>query len=422
MKRLAWFCLLTMFVVGCEQSSATDQFKSSIASREDGITGLWCDYLADPLWSERDAYDAAHMLMIPLEYSFAFDNPTLKGCFADYVDRLEKAVKADKVHPGRLNWLQHLHLVARYLVLEGDVDAADWVLDEFNRYWLEEPAWLWDRKPFLGIRERIEWKLAASDEDLQRSYHNVIFDEDYFAVILGIDLYGLYSQAGRFAECGQACLQAKDLFLRIFTERVEWRGKGWLIDVGRWDDHRDFAYAEYYRPPVSKKGKALPPQPRVGGVIDSSHAHRYPSWLRSARLALGEEDKLVPLLQQGLIYQLMHVMWVGNQGNVPILNNYMDGHNGWFRWSYETHQDGANGYGPYALSGTFAFGWWALLGDDEVSAQYMRLANAYPLSEADLNLYVDSSTRDRHPLVSNRWRNGMMVDLARKASALAKKF
>lgn len=128
-----------MFAVGCDQAIATDQFEGPIVSREDvmgpGITEFWCNYLADPLWSERNAYDVAHMLMIPFEYSFSFDTLTLKGFFSGYVDWFEKAVKADKVDLGRLNWLQHLHLVARYLVLEDDVDAAGWVLDEFNRYW-----------------------------------------------------------------------------------------------------------------------------------------------------------------------------------------------------------------------------------------------------------------------------------------------
>ncbi|WP_410473568.1 hypothetical protein [Guyparkeria sp. TX1] len=426
MKRLAFFCVVMMFSVGCDQTSATDQFEGPIASREDvlgpGITELWCNYLADPLWSERDAYDAAHMLMIPLEYSYAFDNPTLKGCFADYVDRLEKAVKADKVDLGRLNWLQHLHLVARYLVLEDDVDAAGWVLDEFNRYWSAEPAWLWGREPFAGISERIEWKLATTNDVLERSYYNVIFDEDYFAMTLGLDLYGLFSRAGKLGECGLGCAQAKEFFLRVFTERVEWQGDGWLIDVGRWDDHRDFAYSRYYRQPVSMDGEPLPPQPLEDAVIDSSHAHRYPSWLRSAELSIGKETGLILRLQDGLVHQFLSEVLAPNQGTIPLLNNYMDGHNGWFRWKYASHKGVLQGYGPYGLSGTFAFGWWALLGDERVSYQYERLIDSFPLSSSELSVYSDTSTRRRHPLVETRWSNGMMESLAQMSARISEKF
>jgi len=385
---------------------------------------LWCRYLSDPLWSKRDAYDAAHVLLVPLEHAFAFNDVTLKACFAGYIERVRRAVQSREVDPGRLGWLQHLHLVARYLVLADEVDSADWVLDEFQRFWLTEPAWLWGRDPFTGIRDRIKWKLAASDEGLARSYYNVIFDEDYYATSLGLDLYGLYSRADRLEQCGDACIEAKALFLRIFAERTEWRGDGWLIDVGRWDDHPDFAYAQYYIAPISLAGDALPRRPRHGGVIDSSHAHRYPSWLRSAQLALREERELefVARLQRGLAHQFSKAILVPEQGRIPVLNNYMDGHNGWFRWNYATHEGALKGYGPYALSGTFALGWWSLLGDSQIAAQYERLVQSFPLSEPELQLYVGSSTRERHPLIQEGWANGLMADIALRAAELSRHF
>lgn len=383
-------------------------------------SALWCQYLSGPLWGKRDAYDSAHALLIPLEHAFAFNDSALKACFSGYIERLQLAVHNREVDPGRLNWLQHLHLVARYLVLADEVDSADWVLDEFKRLWLTEPAWLWGRNPFTGIRERINWKLTISDEEVARSYYKVIFDEDYFAMSLGLDLYGLYSRAGRLEECGDACAEAKALFLRVFSERTEWRDDGWLIDVGRWDDHPDFAYAQYYLAPISLAGEALPPRPRDGGVIDSSHAHRYSSWLRSAQLALAEEQELVVRLQQGLARQFLRVILVPEQGRLPVLNNYMDGHNGWFRWNYATHAGAHKGYGPYALSGTFALGWWSLLGGSEIAAQYERLGQSFPLSEPELQLYAGSSTRERHPLIHEGWNNGLMADIALRAAELAR--
>jgi hypothetical protein len=381
---------------------------------------LWCDYLRDPLWIQRDAYDAAHALLIPLEHAFAFNDGTLKNCFSTYVRNLQRAVNNREVDPGRLNWLQHLHLVARYLVLSNDIESAAWVLDEFTRLWNSEPAWLWARDPFPGIRDRIEWKLESSGEPLARSYYNVIFDEDYFAMSLGLDLYGLYSRAGRLEECGDACKEARLLFLRVFSERTKWHGDRWLIDVGRWDDHPDFSYSQYYVPPVSPKGETLPPHPRRGGVIDSSHAHRYPSWLRSAQLALKDERDYIERLRRGLSQQFSHVILVQDQGRIPLLNNYMDGHNGWFRWNYATHTGVLKGYGPYALSGTFSFGWWSLLGGEEIAAQYERLAKSIPLTDTELQLYAGSSTRTRHPLIEEGWSNGLMADIAWRAAELAR--
>lgn len=424
MRRLILALVCSLLLAACDAADSPPKPASVATSQVDNLptagTQLWCDYLSDPLWSKRDAYDAGHALLIPLEHAFAVDDVPLKKCFAGYVSRLQQAVGKQDVDPGRLNWLQHLHLVGRYLVLAGDVDSAGWLLEEFKRFWLEEPAWLWAVDPFTGIRDRIEWKLGAPDESLARSYYNVIFDEDYFALSLGLDLYGLYSRAGRLEECGKGCIEARDLFLRVFSERTEWRGGGWLIDVGRWDDHPDFAHAQYYRPPLSPEGDPLPPQPRRGGVIDSSHAHRYPSWLRSAQLALREDEAFVERLRSGLSHQFAEVILAPDQGRIPILNNYMDGHNGWYRWNYATHTGPLKGYGPYALSGTFALGWWSLLGDERIAEQYERLAQSFPLSEAELQLYAGSSTRERHPLIHNAWRNGMMADISMRASELAR--
>lgn len=421
--RLLFALACALLFAGCNAADS-DPAPQTVAKSESVSpiwgTQRWCDYLSDPLWSKRDAYDAAHVLLIPLEHAFAFNDVPLKACFSGYVDRVQQAVRNHDIDLGRLAWLQHLHLVSRYLVLAGDVDSAGWVAAQFNRFWSTESAWLWGMEPFTGIRDRIVWKLNESDESLARSYYNVVFDEDYFALSLGVDLYGLYSVAGRLEECGNGCVEARELFLRVFSERTEWRGDGWLIDVGRWDDHRDFAHAQYYRPPLSSEGGALPIQPRRGGVIDSSHAHRYPSWLRSAQLALRKDEGFIKSLIRGLSHQFSTVILEADQGRIPILNNYMDGHNGWYRWDYPTHTGVHKGYGPYALSGTFSLGWWSLLGDERIAEQYARLAQSFPLSEAELQLYKGSSTRERHPLIDAAWSNGLMADIALRAAELAR--
>ncbi|NVF13662.1 hypothetical protein [Vreelandella maris] len=380
---------------------------------------LFCEYLNEPLWTQRNAYDAAHLLMIPLEYAFEFNDEVLLDCFSNYISNLKKTVSNKSWEiPGRLNWLQHLHLVGRYYVLSDNIIGSDWLLNEFQKLWSDEPAWLWARDPFGGIKERIGWKLTTPDKEISQSYYNVIFDEDYFALSLGLDLYGLYSRADRLNEC-TGCVEAKDFFLTIFKDRVEWYGDGWLIDVGRWRDHRDHAYASYYREPVSLEGEVLSPQPRNDAVTDSSHAFRYPSWLRSAQLALKEDSAFIHDLQTGLKFQFLNVILVSGQEGVPMLNNYMDGKNGWFRYNYASHKGALNGYGPYSLSGSFAIGWWSLLGGENISSEYDSLIEAFPLESAELQLYAGSSTREQHPLVSDKWNNGMMMSIAQMSSLLS---
>lgn len=105
---------------------------------------------------------------------------------------------------------------------------------------------------------------------------------------------------------------------------------------------------------------------------------------------------------------------------VPVLNNFMSGHNGYYRYGYSTQTGYFKGYPPYALSGTFAYGYWALLGD-ELNPYYQKLANAYPLSQEVLHIYQDSSTREQHPLLQNGWTNGLLETIAKMAVYVSKK-
>lgn len=384
------------------------------------LTETLCAYMDDPLWSKTNAYDAAHVLMVPLEYAFFSGNSKLKRCFSRYFSRLQKNSDNGFEELGALTWLQHLHLAARYAVLENDIELSDRLRKELNTIWRKGDAWLWGRSPFTGIATRIEWKLNADVNKLEKSYYNVIFDEDYFALALGIDLYGIYSRLGKLDRCGE-CQEAKDLFLRVFEERVTWIGDRWLIDVDYWRDHPDFAFSGYFVEPIDNSGKLLPKEVAARVTIDSSHAHRYPSWLRSADLALEGEDKaFVNRLQQGLRTQFNeHILSESTVHGMPLLNNYMDGRNGYFRYNYATHSGARKGYSPFALSGTLSLGWWAMLGGEKISQVYFDLFSSFPLSTAQRHVYDDPSTRERHPVVAGRFDNSLLYVVSLMASELS---
>lgn len=375
-----------------------------------------CIYLKDNLWERRDASDAAMTLLVPLEYAYLAEDKVLQKCFSAYVARMQAYQPTKKEDVSVLSWLEHLHLISRYVVLSKDYKFLPWLKEEFITYWAEQDAWIWAREPFKGISQRLEWKLNTPRETLSKSYYNVIFDEDYFALTLGVDLYGIFNQQSALGDCSQ-CLEAKNIFLQVFSERLTWfDGNRWLIDVGAWAEHPDWGYAAYLKEPKSNEGTILPKRVVSEIAVDSSHAVRFPSWLRSAELAFnGKDREYIRRLRKGLEAQLLEKVIVKDTVfPVPILRNYMSGHNGYYRYGYASQQGYFYGYPPYALSGTFAYGGWSLLGQG-ISDYYLQLSNAYPLSDEVLQIYSDSSTRTIHPLLKDGWQNGLLETIAKMA-------
>lgn len=418
-KFLLLMSMLVFSHIGLSATSLSEYTVEDEAQSE----AMLCRYMSDPLWSKMNAYDATHLLMIPLEYAFKNNKSVIKKCFSDYFLKLQKVPILELERLGVLTWLQHLHLASRYAVLSNDNALADWLTVQFKALWRENDAWLWGREPFTGIAERINWKLNTRREEVSRSYYRVIFDEDYFALSLGIDLYGINVRNETLEQCPE-CQEAKSLFLRVFNERLTWIGNRWLIDVGLWQSHPDFAFSGYFIEPVDNNGELLQPETSVQVVIDSSHAHRYPSWLRSAELALDSDEKeYINKLQEGLRVQFKeYILSNSSLDGLPLLNNFMDGGNGYFRYNYSTHSGFRKGYSPYGLSGTLAFGWWAMLGGKEISKVYSDLHDSFPLSSAQHHVYGDPSTRKRHSIVSDRFDNSLIYAISLMASELSLDF
>jgi hypothetical protein len=120
-----------------------------------------------------------------------------------------------------------------------------------------------------------------------------------------------------------------------------------------------------------------------------------------------------------LRWQLLNIIIDNHQNmGVPILNNYMCGHNGYYRYNYDG--SGSKGHGPYELSGTFSLGWWSLLGGEEIAVHYQNLSNAYPLSDALMPFFKDLSLSADFPLSDTTQTNGMRQNLARMSAVVAK--
>jgi len=219
-----------------------------------------------------------------------------------------------------------------------------------------EAGWYPEVGNFPNVQQRLSAKLYGDVESFQKkSYYRGITDHELFFFAIAADLRYIASQVPRM----QPLIEDASLeqIMAMADEVVKQRSKtdmgGFLFDVGVWDDHPDHAYAGYYDLdyPQAK-------HPAQQGSWDSSHSHRWPWWLASYRDAYPPESEQY-LFYDGLLQNLANQFAycvVEYDAAGSLLNNYMDGRNGWYRVR-ETW-----GYGPYTLSSTAIYGSWYLLG------------------------------------------------------------
>ncbi|MCF8012715.1 MAG: hypothetical protein K9L56_15720 [Clostridiales bacterium] len=376
------------------------------------------EYLTSPLWNKRDAYDAGHRLMIPLHWAVYNEDEELITAFRNHFNEMLEAYNDENVKLGTIKELQYLSLSSRYLALGAPKAQDDFrrrlgnlIFKRFSHYWSQSEAWQWDRANFPGgVRERLKWKLSV--RDVKRSYYNIVFDQELYLMGIAADLTA--SGWADQNDCKE-CREAIDFFLEIMGKRLDKSRKGWVFQEGFWHEHHSFAYAGYLVKPDGEDAKPF----RIKNIQqDSSHAHRWPLWLTQLEGVDDVED-----YKKRLKWQLLNVVTAVQSSQnigVPVLRNYMSGHNGFYRWNYQTHEK-ESGYGPYQLSGTFGLGWWSLLGGKRISGLYQTLAESYPLNKAQLSLYEGLSTRDRHELVARDHHNGFKKIIAKMASEIADK-
>lgn len=218
--------------------------------------------------------------------------------------------------------------------------------------------------PYPNIKEKILAKLNyKSSIDLQKkSYFRAITDEELFLFAIAADLkYIDKKYSGLFSlDDGHLLDEICDYTYEVLNQRLSSTEGSFYFDIGAWDEHPDFAYASYEESLFPDKT-----YPATNCVPDSSHSHRWPWWLRSYRDAY-HINSVRWIYYENLIKALSdqlstHVIEWTETG--PLLKNYMDGRNGWYRVNDEW------GYGPYTLSATAKYGSWYLLGewDDRIN-------------------------------------------------------
>lgn len=365
-------------------------------------------YLKDNLWTEQNAYDACHYLMVPMHAAFLFKKLDWEQQFNTHFWRfLEAYQNGNSIVEGRLNRLHYFYLMSRFLVLSakngdyGDLQKKMQKLlcEEIENLWCKYPAWMWGMKPFRGgMRERFVWKYST--RKLPYGYCKAIIDEELFVFAIAADLRVVEKITKTKTEKSSLINEILNLAYDVFKNESSFLDNGgWLFQVGVWADHRDYAYVGHLH-----KDTKLEPKRFRDVAIDVSHSHRFPLWLISLRDAYesaDEEYQFYEKIRKGLTKQFTEKVLIPPCDDFTAYRttNFMDGRNGIFRWNYKT-QGVNNGYGPYELSGTYMLGWWAFCGSKRINDSYCEMLKSFPLNDQVVLLYTGpNTTRERHPLV-----------------------
>lgn len=405
------FIICIFIFLGCLSFTQNEPQQNQELSG-DRINFLWNAtihrMLQDPLWKERDAYDAGHFLMIPLHAAFILRDQSKINDFHQFFDRFVKNYKKDDFTSlGTLTRLHFLYLASEYLVLTKTYKEAlpdkllSIVIDSIKTIWYQ-PAWQWKvcRSPdFQNMLERIKWKLE--NRIVPYSYCRAIIDEELFTFAVAADLKTILSN-----KSPEFINEILDNAYKVFKQEVVFENNNsnqWLFQPGVWTDHPDYAYAGYDKIELNLDKKPVP-----GIAWDTSHSHRFPLWLFSLEKAYSQEEpqkaQFFKKLRKGLSDQFFEKVLVPPSDEFPNYRtkNFMDGNNGIYRYGYVTQGKG-RGYGPYELSGTMLLGWWSFLPKKSIRDVYCYISSRFPLSEKEIKLYLGpDTTRDRHPLIKGR--------------------
>lgn len=299
--------------------------------------------------------------MIPMFYAFEKEDNNLKNAYHKYIKDFYNQ-KEDQLNfnenSQRLNDLQFLYFLSTYAVLsENKIPAySNKMLSSVEEVWDNIPAWQWGRKPFPNMKQRFDWKLNAPSS---AGYHRAIIDEDFFLLGTAANLSKIYPSNPTLKEIN-------NYTYNIFKQRSTMENSRWLFDIGAWDNHPTFAYSAY-----SDTKNIIGKKPRKNIVTDSSHFFRMPILLWSFQGAYpvdSKESRQFKSYRLGLEKQFFDKVVV-QKDNKILLNNFMDGSNGVFRWEHSSLGKG-KGIGPYELTTAFGMGWWALLPGSRIQNLY----------------------------------------------------
>lgn len=333
-------------------------------------------HLKTNTWQSYKRYDASHFLMIPMFYAYEKGDKELQKDLDSYVKSFfeTNGNKLDfKSNSQRLNDTQFLYFLTTYAVLSGNKypQYTEKMLQDVEDIWQSIPAWQWSKKPFDNLKQRLDWKMQA---DKKVGFNRAIIDEEFFTLGAAANLSRIYPNNSTLKEINRYTVQ-------IFKQRSALNNGRWLFDIGAWDNHPTFAYSGY-----SDTKNITVKKPKKNIVTDSSHFMRMPVLLWSFQGAFSKDSKEYLQFKSyrlGLEKQFFEKVIVRKNDKI-LMNNFMDGSNGVFRWEYPSLGKG-KGYGPYDLTPTLGMAWWALLPGTRVQNLYKEYHQQIKTSNKEAN-------------------------------------
>lgn len=379
--------------------------------------------LKEDLWTERDMYDAVHYLMIPMHYAFRAGDEGTVSLFADFFTRFTQDITTDDRYGFQtsifLNRLQFYYFSTQFMCLCAASGRVDLIPDAL-------PAAAYDCAETYLLHTEANWhtedtviehlRQMLAGKEYPYSYYSVTEDLDGFTLAILCDLNCFAKLSGKEPE--ELTVTAAQLVYEIYASPLlnqETELGGWLLQVGAWSEHPDYAYAGN-----AEITPDIQPKTRNDVPWDSSHFARWPLYLRSYMSAQTDHVHwdLFVLRRKQLANQMVYYVLKNVDGHW-LTTTFMDGTNGVYRYSY--HEDGV-GLEGYALSGTFLIGWWSLLEDSRITEVYQDILETFPMKGDRSNPYFDYATvREQNPFFDDdtAFDNGMMECMVACASKIS---
>jgi len=204
------------------------------------------------------------------------------------------------------------------------------------------------------------------------SYCNAVTDTDLWIIAGVSNLLAAYSKDKDLEKQQYIDKPAYYRYLQIGVDLIssriiktslhDFHGKpvaGINFDVGAWDDHQNYRYAQLEVLDIFKAKPSKAKYPKNVGW-DLSHARRFVHVfmaLLNNREATGMKFPDRSVLEE-LGNQLLYTVFNGN-ARLPLFANFIGGSNGWFRVNYLDRK--GFGYGPWDMSITMLTGGYGFL-------------------------------------------------------------
>lgn len=405
LKSLVILTLIT-FSFGC-----TDE--SSVTEEQSRIKLLWKNtvspYTKLNLWEQSRIYDAGHVLMLPMEYAFKIaPNRVMQSdfdkLFNSYLINYESASSND-FYRFQFNYaaLRYLNYIPNNSWTAENKLLFEKIRNDFFYVWYEKEQS--NHGIFgKGREEIVLWKYNNKG-NVDRNFKRATIDLEFYGFAIIAEIINISNSIG--LEVDEMLNESLSIATQVFKQEVEYTSTGWLYQPGQWQDNIDYLYAGHYIAEPNLSYSMI-----EGIATDSSHSHRLPLWLTSLRNAYKENTEYYLYfdgLLQGFKEQFITVVFQPSDSDFfgPRLTNYMDGHNGIYRYKYHDDPDLKLGYEAFNLSGTLFVSFYPFLYDERIASEFGQLT--FPLPQESIELYQGlGPTKNHDDLISfpNYFHNG----------------